>query len=95
MTVPDVAVPGAGPVIPATMDGSSVEFCVAMSSRVTSHAGSIPITETSHRLRIKLVPCMLITMSVGSARQSGDGTGLTQSARIEYSQLSKCVSHHL
>ena len=69
MTVPDVAVPGAGPVIPAMTDSLSMEFCAAMSSRVTSNAGSASLCAAkSRRLRIKRVPCVSITISVESTR---------------------------
>ena len=73
MTIADVAVLGADPVIPATRDRSGAGFCTAMSSRVVSNAGSIPLCNaTSRRLRIKRVPCVLITISVGSAPQHGE-----------------------
>ena len=87
MTVADVAVPGA--------DDSHAGFCMAMSSRVTSKVGSVSLfTAASRRLRVKRVPCVLITIPVGQHVNVGGmgGTGLTQSARIEYSQLSRCVS---
>ena len=65
-TVCAIIVPGADTVIPATKDSSGGGFCAAMSSSVTSTAGSIPLfTATSRMLRIKRVPCVLITISVG------------------------------
>ena len=68
ITVADLAVPGADTVIPAKKDRSSAGFCTAMSSRVRSNAGSISLfAAASRRLRIKRVPCWVITISVGSA----------------------------
>ena len=65
-TVCAIVVPGADTVIPATKDSSGGGFCAAMSLRVTSTADSIPLfTATSRMLRIKRVPCVLITISVG------------------------------
>ena len=71
--------PGGGPSYPR--GGSGAGFCTAMSSRVTSTAGSIPLfTATSRMLRVKRVPCVLIMMSVGCQEVTWRGTGLTQNA---------------
>ena len=66
MTVASIAVPDTS--YSSVRDSSRKGFCMAMNSRVVSNAGCLPFHAALHMLRIKGVPCVLITISIWSIR---------------------------